>query len=177
MKGKKKRPGNGIFKKSVEVAVEKLRKAFNNAGDSFYYSLRKIDVKKAAIMNSPYIVAFYIVEKEAWLYRNLGAGSLMQKLTSLFLYAGYAFKDPLPSFHIWDMSVGALAASGFKLFILYRQKNAKKYRHGVEYGSARWGNEKDIRPLIDPVFENNIILTKTEFLTMDSRPKNPNVVT
>lgn len=72
-----------------------------------------------------------------------------------------------------DLTVGVLVASALKLVVYYRSKNAKKFRQGVEYGSARWGNRKDIEPFMDPVFENNVILTETERLTMNSRPKAP----
>ena len=97
---------------------------------------------------------------------------MVKKLMNVFLYFGLPFKDPLPSVHWWDLMVGVIGASAFKGVIWYRRKNAKKYRQGEEYGSARWGNEKDIAPFVDPVFENNVILTQTEFLTMNSRPKN-----
>ena len=97
---------------------------------------------------------------------------MIQKLMNLFLYFGLAFRNPLPSVHPRDIAVGILGAAAFKAFVSYRMKNAKKFRQGVEYGSARWGTAKDIAPFVDPVFENNVILTQTEFLTMDSRPKN-----
>ena len=113
-----------------------------------------------------------MVEKEAWLYRHCTGDSMVKKLMNVFLYFGLPFKDPLPSFHWWDLMVGLIGAAAFKGVIWYRRKNAKKYRQGEEYGSARWGNEKDIAPFVDPVFENNVILTQTEFLTMNSRPKN-----
>ena len=97
---------------------------------------------------------------------------MIQKLMNLFLYFSLAFQNPLPSFYPWDIGVGIAGAAGFWIFVWYRKKNAKKFRQGEEYGSARWGTAKDIAPFIDPVFENNAILTQTEFLTMNSRPKN-----
>ena len=84
-----------------------------------------------------------------------------------------AFLSWLPSIALQDLTVGVLAAGALKLVVYYRSKNAKKFRQGVEYGSARWGNRKDIEPFMDPVFENNVILTETERLTMNSRPKAP----
>ena len=84
-----------------------------------------------------------------------------------------AFQSALPSFHPIDLCVGVAAALLIRLAVYVKGKNAKKYRKNVEYGSARWGNSDDIRPYVDPVFENNIILTQTERLTMNSRPKDP----
>ena len=133
---------------------------------------RGAELKRTLISNIPYLITFYLVEKEAWLYRHCTGDSVIQKLMNLFLYFSLAFQNPLPSLHLWDLAVGAAGAAGFKAFIGYRMKNAKKFRQGEEYGSARWGTHKDIAPFIDPVFENNIILTATEFLTMNSRPKN-----
>ena len=134
--------------------------------------LQMMDGKKMMIGSIPYIIIFYVIEKEAWLYRHCTGDTMIQKLMNLFLYFGVAFRSPVPSFFWWDMAVGITGAAAFWAFISYRRKNAKKYRQGVEYGSARWGTAKDIAPYIDPVFDNNIILTMTEFLTMNSRPKN-----
>ena len=131
-----------------------------------------MDGKTMMIGSIPYIIIFYVIEKEAWLYRHCTGDTMIQKLMNLFLYLGVAFRSPVPSFFWLDMAVGITGAAAFWAFISYRRKNAKKYRQGVEYGSARWGTAKDIAPYIDPVFDNNIILTMTEFLTMNSRPKN-----
>ena len=84
-----------------------------------------------------------------------------------------AFENPLPSLNSQDLLVGALFGAVLRLVVYVKGKNAKKYRKGIEYGSARWGNTVDIRPFVDPSFHNNVILTKTESLTMASRPKNP----
>ena len=78
-----------------------------------------------------------------------------------------------PSLHPLDLAVGLCCGAGLRLAVYLHGKNAKKYRHNVEYGSARWGTHDDIAPYIDPVFQNNVILTQTERLTMSSRPKNP----
>ena len=134
--------------------------------------MRTVRWGKVLAENIPYLIVFYLVEKEAWLYRHCTGESMVKKLTNVFLYFTLPFEKPLPSFYWWDMMVGVIGAAAFKAFIAYRRKNAKKYRQGEEYGSARWGNEKDIAPFVDPVFENNVILTQTEFLTMNSRPKN-----
>ena len=119
----------------------------------------------------PYIIVFYLVDKEAWLYRHCTGDSLFDRLMVLFMNFSLAFRSYLPSVHPFDVAVGAAGAAIFYGIIYYRRKNAKKYRQGEEYGSARWGTAKDIAPFVDPVFENNIILTQTEFLTMNSRPK------
>ena len=97
------------------------------------------------------------------------SGKLIQLMTGLTL----AFETAWPSFHPADLCVGILFAIGLKLAIYIKGKNAKKFRKNVEYGSARWGTAEDIKPFADPVFENNIILTQTESLTMNSRPKDP----
>ena len=132
-----------------------------------------VNVKKIVTMNIPYVIAFYLVDKVAWLYRHCIGGSMAEKIGVVFLNFHLAFQNYLPSFHLMDMAVGVAGAAILKLIVYYKGKNAKKYRHGVEYGSARWGNEKDIAPFIDPVFENNVLLTQTERLTMSSRPKQP----
>ena len=86
---------------------------------------------------------------------------------------GPAFADFAPGLNPFDWLIGIVGAVGFRLLIYMKSKNAKKFRRDEEYGSARWGTEKDIKPFVDPKFENNVILTKTEFLTMNTRPKNP----
>lgn len=133
----------------------------------------KFDVKKFLTLNFPYLIIFYLVEKSAWLYRHCVGDSVVDKLYALFLNFNLAFAKPLPSFHPYDLLAGVIGAVAVKGFLYCRSKNAKKFRQGVEYGSARWGTAKDIAPYMDPVFENNIILTQTERLMMSSRPKNP----
>ena len=159
---------NGGRRKTDTALSGSLKKA----GGAVKEKLQTVNVRKVLITNIPYFIVFYLVEKEAWLYRHCTGDSMVKKLMNVFLYFGLPFKDPLPSFHWWDLMVGVIGAAAFKGVIWYRRKNAKKYRQGEEYGSARWGNEKDIAPFVDPVFENNVILTQTEFLTMNSRPKN-----
>ena len=144
----------------------------NNLAGPVRDRLNVAGLKKILIANVPYFIIFYIIEKEAWLYRHCTGSSMIQKLMNLFMYFTLAFKSPLPSIHPRDIAVGIAGTAGFKAFIWYRRKNAKKFRQGEEFGSARWGTAKDIAPFIDPVFDNNVILTQTEFLTMESRPKN-----
>ena len=131
------------------------------------------DMKKLILLNFPYIIAFYMVEKVAWLYRHCNGDSVVDRLMVLFMNFGLAYKSVLPSFHPFDLMVGLVGAAALKAVIYFKGKNAKKYRQGEEYGSARWGNQKDIEPFIDPVFENNVILTQTERLMMSGRPKHP----
>lgn len=131
------------------------------------------DMKKLILLNFPYIIAFYMVEKAAWLYRHCNGDTVVDRLMVLFMNFGLAYKSALPSFHPFDLMVGLVGAAVLKAVIYFKGKNAKKYRQGEEYGSARWGNQKDIEPFIDPVFENNVILTQTERLMMSGRPKHP----
>ena len=114
-----------------------------------------------------------MVEKCAWLYRHCIGGTVVQKLGVMLMNLPVAFRSWIPSFHIRDLLAGIIGALLLRCVVYMKGKNAKKFRQGEEYGSARWGNEKDIEPFIDPVFENNIILTQTERLTMNSRPKLP----
>ena len=135
--------------------------------------LQGLQPKKLLPKLIPFAIVFYLIDKSAWLYRHCTGDSAITRLMVLLQNFGLAFKNPLPSIHLTDMGVGAIAAAAFYAILYFRHKNAKKYRPGEEYGSARWGGPKDIEPYIDPVFENNIILTQTERLTMSSRPKNP----
>ena len=135
--------------------------------------MKKFDLKKFLMLNFPYFIIFYLVDKTVWLFRHCVGDTLIDRVTVLFNNYGLAFSKPLPSFHIYDLLAGVAAALAVKGILYARKKNAKKYRQGVEYGSARWGTEKDIAPYIDPVFENNVILTQTERLMMSSRPKDP----
>ena len=108
---------------------------------------------------------------EAW--RLAEGKELGERIMSMMGTIPMAFANPLPSLHPLDLLVGLCCGAGLRLAVYLRGKNAKKYRHGMEYGSARWGTREDIAPYIDPVFQNNVILTKTESLTMNSRPKDP----
>jgi type IV secretion system protein VirD4 len=133
----------------------------------------RFDKKRILMQAIPYLIIFYIVEKTAWLYRHCVGASVVYRLYALMVNFQVAFQNPLPSANVYDIMAGIGAALLVRGIIYYKGKNAKKFRQGVEYGSARWGTAKDIAPYIDPVFENNIILTQTERLMMSSRPKNP----
>ena len=131
------------------------------------------EVKKKLILGIPYAIVWYLADKVCWLYRHVPGDMAGQKIGNTFLYFNLAFKKPLPSFHIIDIAVGVIGAAVVLAIIKYRQANAKKFRQGVEYGSARWGTAQDIKPYVDEKPDNNVILTQTERLTMSSRPKNP----
>ena len=133
----------------------------------------KVDVKKLIILNIPYVIVFYMVNKVAWLYRHVNGDLAGMRLVNTFTNFKLAFQNPLPSFHPTDILIGIAGALIMKAVVYYRGKNAKKFRQGVEYGSARWGTPADIKPYVDEKDDNNIILTETERLTMSSRPKNP----
>ena len=135
--------------------------------------LQKVQIKRLVILNLPYFFIFYVADKGSWLYRHCLGESMVQRLGVMLVNFRLAFLSWLPSIVLQDLTVGVLVAGALKLVVYYRSKNAKKFRQGVEYGSARWGNRKDIEPFMDPVFENNVILTETERLTMNSRPKAP----
>lgn len=129
--------------------------------------------RKKIIMWIPYIILFYFVDKGAWLYRHCVGGTAVQRFGVMMMNYRLAFTNVLPSFHLYDLLVGITGALLIWAVVYFKGKNAKKFRQGEEYGSARWGTPKDIEPFIDPVFENNVLLTQTERLTMNSRPKQP----
>ena len=133
----------------------------------------KRKMKKLLILNIPYILVGLFATNcgEAWRLAE-GADSSV-KILSFFYALPVALGNPLPSFHPLDLLVGIACGAGLRLAVYLKSKNAKKYRHNVEYGSARWGTAKDIEPFTAPKFEDNIILTKTERLMMSNRPKNP----
>lgn len=130
-------------------------------------------IKKLLILNIPYLVLGLLFTKlpEAWRYTS--GADLGQKILNLGEGFSKALAVPLPSFYPTDLLIGLGIGALLRLIIYVRSKNAKKYRKGVEYGSARWGNAKDIEPYVDPTFQNNVILTQTERLTMNNRPKDP----
>lgn len=121
----------------------------------------------------PYVVLFYVADKLAWLFHYCRGSNLISRILVLLQNYKLAFSDLQPSWQLMDLEAGAVIVLVIRLIVLYRRKNAKKFRTGTEYGSARWGTPQDIAPYMDRKFENNIILTKTERLTMNSRPKNP----
>ena len=129
-------------------------------------------LKKLVLTNLPYVLIGLACTNlgEAW--RMAEGGSASEKILGLFGAIPSAFGNPLPSFNALDLCVGLVCGLLLRFAVYMKGKNAKKYRHNIEYGAARFGTAEDIRPYIDPKFQNNVILTQTERLTMDSRPKN-----
>ncbi|OUN09031.1 VirD4-like conjugal transfer protein, CD1115 family [Flavonifractor sp. An91] len=135
--------------------------------------MRTDSVKKYVIPNIPYLFILWACLKLGTAYRLAPGADFAHKLMGLGQSIGPAFADFAPGLAPFDWLIGIVGTVGFRLLIYFKGKNAKKFRRDEEYGSARWGTEKDIKPFVDPKFENNVILTKTEFLTMNTRPKNP----
>ena len=135
--------------------------------------MKNINIKKFLILNVPYLLVGLFATNlgEAW--RLAEGADMSAKLLSFFSTITVAMGNPLPSFHPMDLMVGIICGAVLRLAVYLKGKNAKKYRHNEEYGSARWGTAKDIEPFMAPKFEDNIILTKTERLMMSNRPKNP----
>ena len=135
--------------------------------------MKNKNVKKLLILNLPYIVLGLVATNfgEAW--RLAEGADATTKITNLMNTLPVALHNPLPSLHPLDLFIGILCGVVLRIAVYVKGKNAKKYRHGEEYGSARWGTSKDIEPFMDEKFGNNIILTKTERLMMGNRPKNP----
>ncbi len=129
-------------------------------------------LRKYVLPNIPYVFIGWVFLKLGTAYR-LAAGRLRGKALGLGQTIGAAFADFAPGLAPFDWLLGIVGAAAFRLLIYFKSKNAKKFRRDAEYGSARWGNEKDIKPFVDPKFENNMLLTATERLTMNTRPKNP----
>ena len=132
-----------------------------------------VDKKKLILMNLPYILAGFFCDKVAWLWRVSPGSNASDKMMAAMNGLNDLFSNPLPSFFPKDLLIGIVGGVTLRLVVYFKAKNAKKFRQGVEYGSARWGNAKDIEPYVDPVFENNVILTETERLMMSGRPKQP----
>ena len=133
----------------------------------------KPNIKKLLILNAPYLLFVYLFDKVGHAVRLSPGADLSGKLLSIGSGFSAAFSNALPSFAPMDLLIGIVGAVVIRLAVYVKGKNAKKYRKGMEYGSARWGNAEDIKPYIDPMFENNVLLTQTERLMMSSRPKHP----
>ena len=132
-----------------------------------------MDTKKLVLLNLPYIFVGYFCDKVAWLWRVSEGTNASDKMMAVMNRFDKLFANPLLSFHPRDLLLGVAGGIALRLVVYYKAKNAKKFRQGVEYGSARWGNAKDIEPYMDSVFENNVLLTQTERLMMSGRPKEP----
>ena len=133
----------------------------------------KPEVKKLILLNLPYLLFVYLFGKVGQAFRLAHGIDLSAKLLHIGQGFTAAFSNAAPSFHPIDLLIGIAGAVIIRLVVYSKQKNAKKYRKGMEYGTARWGTPADIKPFIDPVFENNVLLTQTERLMMSNRPKDP----
>ena len=133
----------------------------------------KPNIKKMLILNAPYLLFVWLFIKVGEAFRLSPGADLSGKLLNIMQGMTAAFESPLPSLNGQDFLIGVAGAVILRIAVYMKGRNAKKYRKGVEYGSARWGNAKDIEPYIDPDFYNNVLLTQTERLTMNSRPKSP----
>ena len=133
----------------------------------------KPELKKLLLLNLPYLLFVYLFAKCGQAYRLAAGVDASAKLLHLTNGISAAFANPLPSLHPFDLCVGVVGAVAVRLIVYSKGKNAKKYRKGEEYGSARWGTAKDIEPFMAPKFADNIILTKTERLMMSNRPPDP----
>lgn len=134
---------------------------------------KPVNIKKIILPNLPYLLFALLGTKCGQAARLAPGLDFSQKALHILDGFRLAFKSLLPSFHPADLLVGLLIAAALRLAVYVKGKNARKFRKNIEYGSARWGTHEDIAPYIDPVFENNIILTQTESLTMNNRPKDP----
>ena len=135
--------------------------------------MHRSDLKKQVLLNLPYLMVGYFCNKAAWLWRVSAGTDASEKMVSAMNGMENIFQNPIPSFYPKDILIGIAGGAAFRMVVLYTAKNAKKFRQGAEYGSARWGTAKDIEPYVDPVFENNLLLTQTERLMMSGRPKQP----
>lgn len=135
--------------------------------------MKQINIKKVVIPNIPYVFIALFATKLGQGWRLSTGGDFSAKVLHLLDGLAAAFRTVLPSFHPIDICVGIAVAGLIRLIVYVKGKNVKKYRKNEEYGSARWGTPDDIAPYIDPVFENNVILTQTERLMMSNRPKDP----
>ena len=135
--------------------------------------MKKVNYKKLILPNIPYVFIALIATKLGQAFRLAPGMDFSSKLLGIMDGFSMAFQNIMPSFHPIDLLVGVAAAAIIRLVVYFKSKNAKKYRKNIEYGSARWGNREDIAPFMDPVFENNVILTQTESLMMSNRPKDP----
>ena len=131
------------------------------------------DLKKTIILNAPYVLIALCATKLGQAARLAPGFDFASK--ALHIMEGFktAFESLAPSFHPIDLCVGVAIAVIMRIAVYIKSKNAKKYRKNEEYGSARWGTKADIAPFVDPVFENNVILTQTESLMLSNRPKDP----
>ena len=134
---------------------------------------KQLDIKKLLLLNMPYILMGLFATNFGEGWRMAVGADASAKMLSFFSTLPVALASWWPSLHPLDLLVGLCCGAGLRLAVYLKSKNAKKYRHGMEYGSARWGTPADIAPYMDKDFFNNIPMTQTERITMSSRPKQP----
>ena len=134
---------------------------------------KPLNIKKFLLPNIPYVFIALFATKLGQAWRLAPGMDFSGKALHIMEGFAAAFQSALPSFHPIDLCAGVAAALLIRLIVYVKGKNAKKYRKGMEYGTARWGKPEDIAPYVDPKFENNVILTQTERLMMSNRPKDP----
>lgn len=153
--------------------IEGIAKDIKNIPKTIKGKTKSLESKKVILKVLPYVIFGYVADKFYYGYRITEGSDALNRLMDS-LASNVAFANPLPSFHPKDLLVGIITGVAFRLVVYFKAKNAKKFRHGVEYGSARWGTPKDIEPYMDKEnFENNILLTQTERLQMNGRPSSP----
>ncbi|MCI6515774.1 MAG: type IV secretory system conjugative DNA transfer family protein [Lachnospiraceae bacterium] len=153
--------------------IQGIAKDIKNIPKTIMGQTKSLEPKKVILKVLPYVIFGYVADKFYYGYRITEGSDALNRLMDS-LASNVAFANPLPSFHPKDLLVGIITGVAFRLVVYFKAKNAKKFRHGVEYGSARWGTPKDIEPYMDKEnFENNILLTQTERLQMNGRPSSP----
>ena len=153
--------------------IEGIAKDIKNIPKTIKGKTKSLEPKKVILKVLPYVIFGYVADKFYYGYRITEGSDALNRLMDS-LASNVAFANPLPSFHPKDLLVGTITGVAFRLVVYFKANNAKKFRHGVEYGSARWGTPKDIEPYMDKEnFENNILLTQTERLQMNGRPSSP----
>ena len=157
----------------MSKVIEGIVKDLKAVPQKLTSEMKKVDKKKFILMNLPYVLMGYFCNKVAWLWRTSPGKNASDKMLATMNGLEDLFSNPLPSLFPKDLLIGVMCGIVFRLMVYFKAKNAKKFRHGVEYGSARWGTAKDIEPYVDPEFENNVLLTETERLMMSGRPKEP----
>jgi type IV secretion system protein VirD4 len=153
--------------------IDGITKDLKNIPKTVKEKTKSLNAKQVILKVLPYAIFGYVADKFAYGYRVTGGDDALNRLMDS-LNSNVAFQNPLPSFHLQDLMIGVAVGAGMRLVVYFKAKNAKKFRHGEEYGSARWGTPKDIEPYMDKAnFENNILLTATESLQMNGRPSSP----
>lgn len=153
--------------------IQGIAKDIKNIPKTIKGKTKSLEPKKVILKVLPYVIFGYVADKFYYGYRITEGSDALNRLMDS-LASNVAFANPLPSFHPKDLLVGIITGVALRLVVYFKAKNAKKFRHGVEYGSARWGTPKDIEPYMDKEnFENNILLTQTERLQMNGRPSSP----